>query len=620
MENSTKPEKPVGHNAKQQSSDDTSFALAILEAIIADAVQQLTYRRVDAEADLRTIKNRAKSEGLPFITQTLPRFISDFFLLLEGGKPSFEGFKKRPSSQLPVLLYGLTSMVVESVEQDYKALDFLYSLCHSFKKLKGDYPESVLSDCLDKFIATDRELMSLKYNSIKLSKRIVARARHFVSRLFQHADIGDLTPKPGSGATNTPLGYELRFRPHVHYAQLEDSFPYKLWFYSNAWGFKSSIGKYFALARAEYPKSRLKFIHKYVGKPRGICIEENETQWIQQALKGFLYPYIENHYLTRGHINFVDQSVNREFALSSSRHRRYCTIDMSEASDRISRELVFQIFRDTCLLESLNAASTRIIQYPKEVASGEMLVQKFAPMGSAVCFPIMAIVHYSLIKAVIELAMPGNTRKLSKQIYVYGDDIIAPSECADAIFTHLPHFGMKLNKEKSFLNSYFRESCGVHAYKGHDITPVYNNYTLTSSHVLKDSTRLLSLIAKEALYTQKGFEQTAAILRRHIINTYGPIPFGEPSSRLLCFKRDNAPSLTGQLVDYPRRWNVDLQHFEYRVRVTRTRYDKPVSLTQGDALLRWFTTKTEDSSKYMDFDRLKLVYQWLPKSCLGRHN
>ena len=408
-----------------------------------------------------------------------------------------------------------------------------------------------------------------------------------------------MLPKPGSGATNTPLDYHMRFQPHVIYGQLADTFQYPLWFYTNALDFKANVETYFNLARLEYPKSRLKFIHKYVGKPRGICIEENETQWCQQAVKGLLYKHIESHPMTKGYINFTDQKVNQLLAITSSADRSMSTIDMSEASDRISRNLVFSLFRDTSLLRYLDAVSTRIISFPEEVRGGELLVNKFAPMGSAVCFPIMAVVHWALCKAIVQLAMPGDTRKLSKRIYVYGDDIILPSECAETIFEFLPHFGMKLNKEKSFFSSHFRESCGVHAYKGHDITPVYNNYTLTNKSK-RDSTCLLSLIAKEALYHQKGYSATAAVVRDRIRDVYGPVPFGAPSSKLLCFKRtEEFDRCISQYGYAPTRYNVDLQTYEMRVRCVVPRLEQDAKqLHSRQALLRWFTTGAEESNEF----------------------
>lgn len=612
----TKPEKPVGHFVNVHQSDEAVYILSILTALLDDACNQLTYGRADRDRDVATLSKRVANEGISFVTKTLPNFINQLFTLMEGGEPSFEGFKKRPSSQLPVFLGGLTSMVIESVERDSEALDFLYSFCVAFKKLRGDYPESVLSDTLDKFIETDASLSHINLRG-KLVKRIVEEARRDITMLFKHIDVDGMLPKPGSGATNTPVEYHKRFQPHVVYEQLAGMFPYPLWFYSNAWGFKNSVGKYFDLARSEYPTSRLKFIHKYVGKPRGICIEENETQYCQQAVKGLMYDYIERHHLTRGKVNFTDQEVNKNLALVSSLSREMSTIDMSEASDRISRELVFTLFRDTALLDYLDAVSTRVITFPSDTRDGELLVQKFAPMGSAVCFPVMAIVHWALIRAIIRLAAPGDTRKLSQQVYVYGDDIIVPSNMAKYVFEYLPVFGMKLNKEKSFVSSYFRESCGMHAYKGHDVTPVYNNYTLTIE-AERDSTCLLSCLAKEALYFEKGFSATAAIVRSHISKLYGPIPYGGPRARSLCFKREHPDRYPKILTGSKPRYNTDLQRMEWYVRcVSQIMAKTPNVLNQDAALLRWFTTRAEESDSFRGFDDIYVCHRWLSEPDFG---
>lgn len=610
------PEKP-GHFAERISKCDVEYVEQLLHAILTDALNLLPlYRSADCARDKATIHRRLTSEGIGFATVALPRLFNDILMKLEGEEPSFEGFRKSPSSRLPVFLGGLLDMVFSQGPQDITALEILYSLCVAFKKLKGEYPKSVLSKEIDKFIATDTSLLSVNYTDPKTSE-IVRRAKGYIDTLFTTIDIDNIVPKPGPGATNTPLKPFMRYEPHVRYAQLDSVFPYRNWFYTNAFGFRESVRNYFALEKRTYPTSRLKFVHKYVGKPRGICIEENETQYLQQGLKNLLYKKIESHPMTKGRVNFASQSVNRDLALSSSFDKSFNTIDMSEASDRISRDLVFKLFRDTPLLDYLDAVSTRIITLPEDVRSGSILVQKFAPMGSAVCFPIMAVVHFALCKAIIATSGLRNARKASKQIFVYGDDILTPSEFTEEIFTHLPRFGMKLNKNKSYFKSSFRESCGIHAYKGVDITPVYNNYTLNDKHERRDSTRLLSSLAKEYAYFRKNMHATAAVVRRHILSVYGQLPYGKPTSRLLCFKRDADHCLNQKFHAVRSRYNTELQTREYTLRVVVPRYEGQLSLLGSPALLRWFSQHTEESASFMDFAEQKIVHRWVSESDLG---
>lgn len=616
--NIANPEKPERPFVTSCAQDDKGYIICILDSILRDSINLLTtYRSVDYARDINTIIKRIDNEGIGFATMVLPTFFNNLLQVIEGGEPSFPGFKKKPGSRMPVFLNRLTDTVIHHHVEDKTALHCLYMLCVAFKKLKGPYPRAVLSDTLDKFIADDESLLSVSYTDGK-TRDILHRARNIINTLFDNVDCGSFMPRPGTGATNKPRKYNVRFQPHVVYDQLTDAFPYPLWFYSNAYGFKCRVEQYFKLARLKYPTSRLKFIHKYVGKPRGICIEENETQWLQQGIKDTLYKHIESHPMTRGRVNFQLQDINRSLALKSSADSRLSTIDMSAASDMIGRDLVFQLFRDTKLLPFLDAVSTRIIEFPKDVRPGSMMAQKFAPMGSAVCFPIMAVVHFALVKAIIQLSRKRNARKQSKHVYVYGDDILAPVEFTEDIFTHLPRFGMRLNKEKSFYKSSFRESCGLHAYKGHEITPVYNNYTLNDNTRTNDSTRLLSTLAKEALYHTYGFKLTSGTVRRHIFKIYGQLPIGKPSSPLLCIKREHAYADISQKENATkRRYSEDFQCFQYKLRSTVQRNAIPVTIAGPEALLRWYTTKAEESSKFVEFDSLKIVSRWFNESDLG---
>jgi hypothetical protein len=61
----------------------------------------------------------------------------------------------------------------------------------------------------------------------------------------------------------------------------------------------------------------------------------------------------------------------------------------------------------------------------------------------------------------------------SKDFSVYGDDIIIETELFDDLVAFLRFLGFKLNHQKSYTAGPFRESCGVNAYDGVDITPFY---------------------------------------------------------------------------------------------------------------------------------------------------
>lgn len=99
-------------------------------------------------------------------------------------------------------------------------------------------------------------------------------------------------------------------------------------------------------------------------------------------------------------------------------------------------------------------------------------------MGSALCFPVEAMVFYTLIQSAmhqLDGRRPSSRsiREYSEQIDIYGDDIIVPVGYADVVVNYLESYALKVNVNKSFRNSHFRESCGADYYKGHAVNPVY---------------------------------------------------------------------------------------------------------------------------------------------------
>jgi hypothetical protein len=104
---------------------------------------------------------------------------------------------------------------------------------------------------------------------------------------------------------------------------------------------------------------------------------------------------------------------------------------------------------------------------------GEILrTKKFAPMGSALCFPVECIIFAAIVEYAIDRAGDPPKRSL---YCVYGDDIVVETEYAEGVISALEEFGFTVNRDKSFytithLN--FRESCGGEFLFGDDVAPV----------------------------------------------------------------------------------------------------------------------------------------------------
>jgi hypothetical protein len=103
---------------------------------------------------------------------------------------------------------------------------------------------------------------------------------------------------------------------------------------------------------------------------------------------------------------------------------------------------------------------------------------KFAGMGNALTFPVQSVCFAAVSIAAIldaEGSSPSywKCRRASRHIRVYGDDIIVSRKYAHQVVNWLQDVGLQVNIKKSFLEGNFKESCGVDAYKGVDITPFY---------------------------------------------------------------------------------------------------------------------------------------------------
>jgi hypothetical protein len=604
-----------------------AFAQEHLCGLLTDAKNNLpSYRSADFRKDMDTIKRRIQSEGLPFATLSLPTLIQGLFDLLEGRDATFPGFLVRGDH--PVFLRGLFHVVLNGSEAEkVKGFDYLYSIAVGFKKLKGPYPKSVLTKQFSEFVEVDRELESIdlftedRYPILQLARQYVKSVIKDIS-----LDSRKCLPRPGPGATNTPLSKEMRYRPHSLFAQIERHLPFMDgWFSSHPWDVVSQSDHYAKLFHSgikDEPTSRFKFVPKTSGKARGICIEENEVQFLQQAIRRVLTDKILTCPTTKRNLALNDQQVNAHLALTASIAKTFCTIDMSEASDRVSRELVSWLFQDNQELhDALMALSTRWIEPPKEVDwPGSIRTNKFAPMGSALCFPVMTLVHYALIKAIIRLSTVQDRKHKSRQVYVYGDDIVIYNDCYTAVTDWLPRFGMKLNHTKSFHRSHFRESCGIHAYKGRDITPVYvKHIPYQQSHG-----ELFSYLAVEHTLFKKGFAKTAEVHRSWIKRHQGMrMPEVPENSDLIGFKRPislfhgRVPQIHQGTVAKRKRWNADYQAWDYLVYTLRRGRQDLKLPSEMDAYLKWQVVHSEKSAKIVDaLPGFSLKKRWVTESAL----
>lgn len=215
--------------------------------------------------------------------------------------------------------------------------------------------------------------------------------------------------------------------------------------------------------------AKVQFVPKNASKLRTICMEPATLQFYQQGCFRSLNGYICSHPYLRRRIDLRHPEINSEWARVGSIDGSMATIDLSSASDSVSWSLVRSAFDGTPLLPMLEATRS---DYECLPSGRRFRTRKFAPMGSALCFPIECIVFCSIVEYAIKQV--GGSPKHSHYC-VYGDDIVVETKWALPVITALLDFGFTVNTNKSYytvshLN--FRESCGGEYVLGEDVAPV----------------------------------------------------------------------------------------------------------------------------------------------------
>jgi hypothetical protein len=264
-------------------------------------------------------------------------------------------------------------------------------------------------------------------------------------------------------------------------------------------------------------------------------------QYMQQAI---LHPMIElleskriagntRDNLAFGFLGFTDQSPNRDLACQGSINGDLATLDLSEASDRVHILHVeallasFPSLREGVL--ATRSTKARIPAIGVDIHS----LRKFASMGSALCFPIEAMVFLTAIFLGIEdtLKRPLRRKDITSyagKVRVYGDDIIVPVDCVVPVLDSLARLGFKVNVDKSFWNGKFRESCGGDYYDGDDVTPIRLRRIFPKDR--RDVSRVESLVAFRNHLYERGLWKTTSWLDVRIREILPHFPIVEPTS------------------------------------------------------------------------------------------
>jgi hypothetical protein len=546
--------------------------------------------------DSLTILSRVEHEGVSFLTITLADLGKTFDKSLEVGSwLQSSAFKRRRNESLPAFLQGLTSRVFDVVSgvllrsPSIEAIEGMRQICRFASKVKMECTDDRRFNAEKKFIKCEEELRAFRPQSWSDRRlfKMVGRILYgrVLSALNQKLGSLELMPRHGPGATEDGTRGDLKYRISSWSRRLETSFSISDYASHNYGEFCRGNWEHVTVhTKEEEPPVRVVFVPKTLRTPRVIAIEPVYNMYTQQSLSRTLVSLLESDKVLRGSLNFTDQTVNANMALESSRTREYATLDLSEASDRVHASLVCDLLADFPLL---NRAVFSCRSSKARLPSGKVIpLKKFASMGSALCFPLEAMVFFTITVASI---MKASGRKptidlvqsIARKVKVYGDDIIIQRNYLDEVIIGLEKAGLEVNRSKTFSNGHFRESCGTDAYLGHNVTPVYVRTPAPTDK--RDWNAVASWISLANSLYEKGYWRSCRYVRSLVERRVGFVPHVSASSGILGWvSKLGSLSVT--------RWNSDLHRFEVKGISLRSRKHKS-KLLGPELLLKFFLTK-----------------------------
>jgi hypothetical protein len=638
-----------------------SFLEGLYGAILRDVAVVYPTSASEWKRDMSRLRLALEDQGLPFFTIDLPASGKHFDKCLSARLYTRSGLANHkpahPRTPIPGLFQGLMFRVFQEdgtirSDVDHTAVFFLRQLYYAVKKLRLECPPAAVYSTVRDFFdienhirkpdlnwSDDTLVFPSKYEDLSFSDfvpradtaqldlfprqgggcdpkilELLQRVCDRVVSSFGPLSLASMRPKHGPGVVADLKKGVSKYSFPTWPAKLEAIFPIDEFGFANLNAFEEDLqkeGLHYDKRRHEAP-SRLITVPKTQKGPRLIAAEPTSHQWIQQAIWRELDGRIQSSLLGLC-ISIADQEKSRNDALAASQTGQRATIDLSSASDRLSCSVIERVFRShRDLLTALHACRTRwLVNRIDQQLPPYIVLRKYAPMGSSLTFPVQSIVYaFAAITAVIYVRKWGLGRSTmesaARLVRVYGDDIIVPVDVCGVLIQLLTELGLKVNQTKTFTEGNFRESCGMDAYEGVDVTPAY---------VLEvcDETRPLSVVSTVASrnnFFKKGLLETASWLQSTVPSKYAKsIRWVSSDSGAFGWTSHGS----GEEDHLKHRWNPQLHRWEVSALIPRMRSERrPIEGWQS--LLQYFTEVPPQSDKELEKNRIAIRCGWLSSS------
>lgn len=410
-------------------------------------------------------------------------------------------------------------------------LQWCLTMATCFNKLEVDRPD--LAEAASSAVEPLEQKLAQLDGEMGADRRVQELLGRLYNLYKSHPIPGPLdvfTPRHGPGAVSEPgvrCSYEKYSRMHY-----DARIAYML--KASGFGMDDFIPETYPILMGEDRVNKPDSVPKNWKKRRSISEEPVALQYWQQAIKAHIYRCNAEDRWWRSRINYEDQTRSRDLARLGSLTGTWATIDLSAASDSVRLSVVKRVFGNNSLTRWLIATrSTHSL-----LGDGRLLrLHKFAPMGSGCCFPVETMI-FALIA---ELAVRDTC--LFPEEYrvpvVYGDDIIVPWYAVEKLREYLELLGFTINVEKSYSSGYFRESCGMWAWYGADVTPIQYKGpvdVLPSPKSRLTAESVPAIISYVNRYELNGYHNTSRNMLEYLGNCKVPIYHDKPRECWSCIE------------------------------------------------------------------------------------
>lgn len=220
--------------------------------------------------------------------------------------------------------------------------------------------------------------------------------------------------------------------------------------------------------------NRFATVPKNAKTDRGIAAEPSLNVFYQLALGRVMRERLCAS--TCGKVDLdVAADIHAQVARASSRDDDFATLDLRNASNSVSHNLVKLClphwWYEAC--ESLRSPFTFLkAAGSKDQESGNWVrLEMFSSMGNGYTFELETILFAAICCQA--LSDTGHRAVFGRDVYVFGDDIIVPKSGTRSVIAALRFCGFELNLEKSFTKGNFRESCGGDFFLGRASRPFF---------------------------------------------------------------------------------------------------------------------------------------------------